>query len=317
MSPLTVLQHLNSPYIVLGAGAAAIISIPTATSLCMTTGMSYFGLLQLMNVAAYAINCASVSVPGRIDGQAQDTMQGKLMKDQDRTYQTIYSPKQGRSLVAPAGWAFAIWGPIYIGEAVFCTALSLKLSDSIVSTLPEITAPFVAANLCQSLWCVAFRPSYMTTTSNWEKYVSVAMLGGTAYSLSLIHATAAATTWYFVPLTMHFGWTTAATLVNLNGSVAMSDTSDTTVIAVGHTSALFATILGVAVTLSSLSPVYGLTVAWALSACGDGMRKRLALQENPTKTSSELARGMKVQQYLCYSGSGICAVSALATYLLK
>lgn len=313
MSFHTFLNKLNSPITVLGSGAVVLLGLPTVTTLCATSGASSLGLLQTANLIAFALNCAAVSVPGRVDGQAQDKMQGKTNTN-DETYKTIYSPNQGRSLIAPAGWAFAIWGPIYLGEAVFCTSLLLKSSAVVLSSLPAITGPFIAANLFQCLWCASFRPSYMNTSSNWEKYVSVAMLGGTAYSLSLLHAAdAAALSGYFIPITMHFGWTTAATLVNLNGSVAMSNVSDKIVIAVGHTSTILATILGVSVTFAQALPVYGLTVAWALAACADGMKQR-QLVNNPA-ISSDIVKGMKVQQILCYVGSGLCLASAITSYM--
>jgi hypothetical protein len=313
MSFQTFLNKLNSPITVLGSGAVVLFGLPTVTTLCATSGATSLGLLQTANLVAFALNCAAVSVPGRVDGQAQDKMQGKTNTN-DETYKTIYSPNQGRSLIAPAGWAFAIWGPIYLGEAVFCTSLLLKSSAVVISSLPAITAPFIAANLFQCVWCASFRPSYMNTSSNWEKYVSVAMLGGTAYSLSLLHAAdAAALSGYFIPITMHFGWTTAATLVNLNGSVAMSNVSDKIVIAVGHTSTILATILGVTVTFAQALPVYGLTVAWALAACADGMKQRQLLN-NPA-ISSDIVKGMKVQQILCYVGSGLCLASAITSYM--
>jgi hypothetical protein len=73
--------------------------------------------------------------------------------------------------------------------------------------------------------------------------------------LSFVHAAGLAENavgWYwFLPMTVHFGWTTAATLVNLNGSFAMQEsTSDRTIVAVGHASALTAAALGVGVTLA-------------------------------------------------------------------
>jgi hypothetical protein len=317
MSFRNFLTRLNSPALVLGSGAAVLVGLP----LVSTSGAPLY-VLQAANILAYAVNCAAVSVPGRIDGQAQEAMQGgnaeyESVDSASHEYQTLYSPTQGRSLVAPAGWAFAIWGPIYLGEAIFCTSLLLLPSSHVVlSTLPSITAPLVAAHLCQSLWCASFRASYMTADTTWQKYVSVAMLGGTAYSLSLVHAATVAGPfcWFFWPLTLHFGWTTAATLVNFNGSFAASRTSsDTSVIGVGHASALVGTALGVAVTLLRSSPVYGLTVAWALAACADGMQKRL---RNSEGVSAEIQRGRKVQQMLCYAGSGICAAVAVGSFFL-
>jgi hypothetical protein len=108
---------------------------------------------------------------------------------------------------------------------------------------------------------------------------------------------------------MHFGWTTAAPLVNLNGSVAMSDASDQTVIAVGHASALAATAIGVGVTMLRASPVYGLTLAWALAACGTGMEQRIQT------TEGSLQKGAKVQRVLCLAGATACLASAIVAAL--
>ena len=214
----------------------------------------------------------------------------------------------------PAGWAFAIWGPIYLGETAFCAAQLLAEPGTPLATLlPQLTAPFIAFNLMQSLWCASFRPSY---SEGWHKWVSVAMLGGTAYSLSFVQAVATSTAaaaipwWYFLPMTAHFGWTTAATLVNLNGSVAMGrSTNDSTIVAVGHASALTAGLLGVM--LGPAAPAYGLTVAWALAACADGMTKRLNdPQSQQNQSSPSLQTGANVQRLLCWAGSAACVGAA-------
>jgi hypothetical protein len=144
----------------------------------------------------------------------------------------------------------------------------------------------------------------------WKKYISVGMLAGTAYSLSLVQAAATPDLfWYFVPLTMHFGWTTAATLVNLNGSVAMGTSSDTTVVGLGHGSVIAATALGVGISLQAAAPVYGLTIAWALAACSQG-----ASHNTVSGTASDtLKKGAGIQKYLCLGGAAAC----LATSIFK
>jgi hypothetical protein len=167
--------------------------------------------------------------------------------------------------------------------------------------LPAITAPFVAANLFQSLWCVAFRPSFR----DWATFVSPVMLAGAAYSLSQIVLGTSASSLWLLPLTLHFGWTTAATLVNLSGSIAMDEqVSQTTVTAVGHASAVLATAVGVGVTLSYALPAYGLTLAWALTACADGMRQRQEAEDSSVRTTA------LVQQMLCGAGAAACTVAA-------
>jgi len=137
------------------------------------------------------------------------------------------------------------------------------------------------------------------------------MLGSTAYSLSLIPFVDLATTTttsslYWIPLAMHFGWTTAATLVNLNGSLAMNyDVQESTMIAAGHASSVLATALGVGVTLSYQLPAYGLTIAWALAACANGMRVSTA--ENV---------GAKIQKGLLTMGSIVSAGTAIYTLVV-
>lgn len=144
------------------------------------------------------------------------------------------------------------------------------------------------------------------------------MLGGTAYSLSLVHsagsaaASASDPSWpsaLLVPLTVHFGWTSAAALPNLNGALAADESaSPRRLVFLGHLSALAAAASGVGLTLSRSAPAYGLTLAWALAACADGMARRV-----PSRDPAEegiLSKGAGVQRWLCWAGSFACAVAA-------
>lgn len=290
-----------SPPLVASAGIGILAGMPWVSGASLA-------VLQGANATAFAVNCLAVSIPGRIDGTQDQEMRPGLLRGDEVTYEppdytNVYSPSRGRTMVAPSGWAFAIWGPIYLGETIFVLAQFFPQSGLEVY-LPSISAPFIAANLFQSLWCASFRPHYQ----GWASYLSAAMLGGTAYSLSQVHAVACVATgpayWFMLPLSVHFGWTSAATLVNLSGSVAMNpENSDEAVTAIGHSSAVLATALGVGLTLSRVSPVYGLTLAWALSACADGMKGRDA-------------GAAKVQQKLCWTGALACAAAAASTFAL-
>mmetsp|Transcript_11731 Transcript_11731/g.25319 ORF Transcript_11731/g.25319 Transcript_11731/m.25319 type:complete len:335 (+) Transcript_11731:138-1142(+) len=326
------LKNLNSPPLVAIAGAGIAVGLPMLEAALSSSAS--LTLLKSLNAAAFATNVIAVSLPGRLDGPQDDEMRsGNLnpKKPNDATSSAKkedtflvdkgessssssagYMLNRSRTLVNPSGWAFAIWGPIYLGEAAFVTAQFLA-SDAAASTLlPQITAPFVAANIFQSLWCASFRPSY---GEGWKKYVSAGMLAGTACSLSLVHSAGSAVadgstlSHLLLPLTMHFGWTTAATLVNLNGSLASDESaSPRSLIALGHSSALAATALGVGLTLSWSAPTYGLTLAWALAACADGMTKRIPAQ-SPVEEET-LAKAGTVQKNLCWTGSFACAVAA-------
>merc|ERR1712232_1553002 len=57
--------------------------------------------------------------------------------------------RRSRTLLLPAGWAFAVWAPIYLGETTFCAAQFVE-GSGLASVLPAVTAPFVAANLYQA-----------------------------------------------------------------------------------------------------------------------------------------------------------------------
>ena len=282
------LQNLNSPPLVAMAGASIAIGLPILGAAISSSALS-LPLLKALNVAAFATNVIAVSIPGRLDGQLDDEMRKGNPNPTDPSATTstkeeesplvgkeesssVYSLNNSRTLINPSGWAFAIWGPIYLGEAAFVTAQIFASDAATMALLPQITAPFVAANLFQSLWCASFRPSY---GEGWNKYISVAMLGCTAYSLSLVHSAGSAVmavadpsmlSYFLVPLTMHFGWATAATLVNLNGALANDKSaSPRSLIALGNSSALIATALGVGLTISQSAPTYGLTLAWALA----------------------------------------------------
>ncbi len=198
------------------------------------------------------------------------------------------------------------------------TAQLLASDSTSMALLPQLTAPFVAANLFQSLWCASFRPSYL---QGWTRYISAGMLAGTAYSLNLVQSeclTVFSTEstmlpHLLLPLTIHFGWVTAATLVNLNGALGSDESASTqSVVALGHSSALAATVLGVGLTIARSAPAYGLTLAWALAACADGMSNRSKSSSTTADSEEEetFVKAARVQMNLCWAGSCACAVAA-------
>jgi hypothetical protein len=333
----------NSPALVATAGVSILLGLPVLEAAAASSTVS-LAVLKGANCLAFFVNAASVSVPGRMDGQKSVNPakpQDNSNHNQNNSTSTASTKEEGtplvvgagntetepdtppvygaRSLVSPSGWAFAIWAPIYVGEAAFCTVqLFATESSSLAQVLPEITGSFVAANLMQSLWCASFRPSYHTDSHGWQKYVSVGMLAGTAYSLSHVHNIAISPEaltlgWYFLPLTMHFGWTTAAALVNLNGALA-EDQQDSILIAAGHASAITAATLGVGITLAQASPVYGFTIAWALAACANEAAKKASggsSNSGQVETMSAYQKGARVQEMLCWAGSAACVATSL------
>jgi hypothetical protein len=260
------LAALNYPPLVALSGLGLGASLPAISQFAIT---SPWTTVRIVNLVSYGINLVSVGRPGRMDGQAVDD--GEL------------APRTGKTLIAPSGWAFAIWGPIFLGELVSVTApFFIKESDPIVELLRKTYGPFITAQLFQSLWCAAFRPKYKGSAM----FISTGMLSATAFHLSKAHAIFTANPLlysnlqyglFFLPMALHFGWTTAASLVNLNGSVALQKGASSTIIKyVGHLSVLAATVLGIYIAKTRDAPVFAGVISWALFAVADGMKTRLA-----------------------------------------
>jgi hypothetical protein len=224
--------------------------------------------------------------------------------------------------------AFSIWAPIFLGEFVSVSAqLFVSETASIVPLLRKLSAPFVIANIFQSLWTAAFRPKY----KGFAKFTSPMLLSGIAYSLSKAHAAIIAASsssslpmsqylLYGLPLSLHFGWTTAASLVNWNGAIAtlFSDNgggggggvSAENVARIGHITVIGAATLGSIVTITRGAPVYGGVLSWALWAVASGMKKRIQSteKEDPKRVG---VLGCHLQYKLARVGAFVTGAASL------
>ena len=148
---------------------------------------------RVLWVAAFLLNLVTVSQPGRFDGNAAaastaSTKGGKPA----RALKTDIPKYQGgipwTPVFAPAGWAFAIWGAIYLGEMLVTAYVAvLDLPEPMRAFKPPLrpealTLWWAAGNALQSLWCLAFRPQF----SN-HLYVPAALLGGAAACILMAH----------------------------------------------------------------------------------------------------------------------------------
>lgn len=257
-SPLLSLVNVNPSFPV---GSLILI---LATTFVIPTLLSRFSnQLQSSNVYRYSwviafiLNCICVSIPGRFDGQMED---GRIA--------VVW-----RTLFAPSGWAFAIWGVIYLGELLASTGIAFLGNSSV----RKASVFWLAGNLFQCLWCFAFRPQFKQAL--WLPSLLLA-LGAVSFGSShrelTLQLAQAPDTWSRVallllrfPIALHTGWLAAAALLNLNGWVAVSNVSLDKQLAIATASAYLATALGFAYTLYSGDSFVGFTVAWALAALAD------------------------------------------------
>ena len=284
------LSTLNSPSLVTAAGIVLYGSTPWIQNFALEAS---FPVLATTRALSYFINIASVSVPGRMDGDTSEMKEGSM------------SATKGTSLVTPRGWAFAIWGPIFVGELISVMAPFVswnhpnnhQTKEEWMKMIRATSGPFMTAQLFQSLWCAAFRPKY----TGYARWISTGMLSMTALCLNEAHRTltirsetsSSSTTTsssmnvlntaiYSLPIALHFGWTTAASLVNLNGSLSKFQNmlSLRTRTIIGHASVGVASCIGIIITLQRQAPVYGGVIAWALSAIADSMNQRLLCMDS-------------------------------------
>jgi len=221
---------------------------------------------RVFSVSAFVLNCIFVRIPGRLDGDPTQVL--------------------GRStLFAPAGWAFAIWGVIYLGELIgivwICVVKCSDCQEAIARSVPG----WCAATLAQCFWCVAFRPWALD-----QLWVSAIMLGSIAACLypsqqAMLRgfkakgAASVITRMVVVwPRSLHLGWTTAASVVNVNSFIGQEAFGEEIALCVLVLSITLAAFLGVGYTASGL-PSATLAVAWALQAVSTGKPKGPAAEK--------------------------------------
>ena len=203
---------------------------------------------------------------------------------------------------------------------------TITSDDPLVPLLRKTAGPFTFAHIFQSLWCAAFRKKY----SGNLMYISFGMLSATAFSLSKAHAaySSESSTYsfatyakLFLPISMHCGWTVAASLVNLNGAFSMKEPSSPKAIALlGHVSVVAAAVVGVVITTTRKAPVFGGVVSWALLAVADGMKQRLAKAKKEDNMDASNLVGAATQRMLCLLGaaaSGAAVIVSTAKIFLQ
>ena len=119
------------------------------------------------------------------------------------------------TLITPAGWAFAIWGPLFFGSAVFAVwqALPAQRSNAL---LDRIAWPAAIAFAAQGAWAVYTQFANLTWVS---VAIILASLAGLLVSLRELVAARSLTgqeRWFAaLVLSALAAWLTAASIVNI------------------------------------------------------------------------------------------------------
>lgn len=173
------------------------------------------------------------------------------------------------SWIDPAGYAFSLWGLIYVASLVFA-AYQASLARRDDTVLAAVRAPTALAFLLSGLWIIAFQQEWFLAAHA----VLVALTAALAVAYARLARTGRPRSrgerWaVFAPLGLYLGWATVATVAG----------TATTLLAVGVETLWLPTelwamlvvavagLLAVSITLGGPpEPGFPLAVAWALAA---------------------------------------------------
>lgn len=173
------------------------------------------------------------------------------------------------TFVTPAGYAFAIWGLIYLGLIVFSLYQALPQH---LERFRSIRTAYVLSSVLNCAWIYLWHYEMIAASV----FVIFAFLGTLAFiCLKLRDADSTADILLAqTPFALYFGWLTVASI--LNTAVAFVylgiEVSETTGTVIACALIVAATVLGAALRPVVSNSAYPLAIAWALTA--------IALQQN-------------------------------------
>lgn len=285
-------------------GLLALSTVPILISLMVAASQKHSGsypyLYRIMWAGAFLLNLITVSLPGRFDGAASVST-GRV----EFPWNTVF---------APAPWAFAIWGVIYLSETLlvgWIAALGLP-----IQALKNAAPYWVAGNMFQAVWTFLFRPKFRSLL--WLPMSALALGSACLFgaqgeltkailpSMSVMEKVTLIA--LRSPISLHASWLTAASLLNLNAWVSLSGASLGFQVAVGFASAYFAAIAGAAFSILRGDPLVALVIAWALAALSSQTREKCQVATLPESTVHALALTEKVLSNILI-GTAIAAPS--------
>lgn len=127
----------------------------------------------------------------------------------------IFGPTNGEisdqypTLIVPAGYAFSIWAPIFLLNAVYGTCQLLDKAD-------DAPCPWTALGFAMtSLWMIAFTLQLFWTALAivWISLLSLLLLANWQVAHTARHARGR--WWQWIPLSLHAGWVSLAAFLNV------------------------------------------------------------------------------------------------------
>jgi len=215
--------------------------------------------------------------------------------------------KKYQTLVTPAGWAFAIWGPIFIWEAVFVVAQFFPQFRQ-TKTVLQVSPWWWALCACQSVWTLVFAQDWVTASLCFMFSILVSLLGICWTTDGQEMRTAE----YFLlraPFSLQLGWIIVASTLSVNVQAdALSASQESLLaLAVFSTAALLAVVTVFTLVVKSPDPIVALVAAWAFAGIRSELNNPALLNDptrfNPSKWDVVTLGG------LAQAALGVCVVS--------
>lgn len=169
------------------------------------------------------------------------------------------------TLVTPAGYAFSIWGLIYLGMILFSVYQALPAQTANPHFLRTRTV-YIASCVANCAW-IYFWLHEQILLATAVIFILLAAL--VFINLNLKGANSIVETWLTrVPFGIYFGWVTVAAIINAAVMLVFTgvEASNTTATISACVLIVVAAVLGVLIRIKLSLAVYALTVAWALTA---------------------------------------------------
>src|SRR5690625_58379 len=167
------------------------------------------------------------------------------------------------AIIQPAGYAFSIWGLIYLLLLIWIINLFFSKKDKSLIT-ERLTFWPILNFLLNGAWIIAF-------TQEWV-LVSVLIIIAMLYTLAEMFTSLSATNvhWFDrLPFSIYFGWVTVATIVNIF-TLAIASNVDM-ILGMGELTwtiiiLIVATLIGVVISLVFKDWAYPITLIWPFVA---------------------------------------------------
>lgn len=170
------------------------------------------------------------------------------------------------TLLTPAGYAFSIWGLIFLALTVYAVWQLLPAQRPV--QLPDAVAkPLTMASVATAAWVVLFAYELLAVSV----LVMLLILGALIVAFGRVRRrvrAAVAPRWVSIPFALYLGWISVAAVINVTIGLRTLGWHPADNVSVLLTFVLLAVVVALGLVVGGLfrSAVYPLVVAWALVA---------------------------------------------------